>query len=183
MVINNGFWCSGHKYLGFVVHSLWMSKLRYGLQLCNKVKINDVDMVSQNMKSTQIAMNKMVRMLDGVSLKDHVTTSSLLKKHNLPSVNQLAAEIKLVEAWKIVHMPDYPLQLLPNNPNKVNTQRSIRPTSIKQWKDNANLKCAQESFTIDAGRLWNQAPQNITMADSLQIAKTNIKKWCSHLAT
>ena len=35
-----------------VVHSLWMSKLRYGLQLCNKVKINDVDMVSQNMKST-----------------------------------------------------------------------------------------------------------------------------------
>ena len=165
------------------VHSLWMSKLRYGLQLCNKVKTNEEDMVSQNIKSTPIAMNKMVRMLDGVSLKDHVTTNSLLKKYNLPSVNQLAAEIKLVEAWKIMHVPDYPLQLLPNNPNKVNTQRSIRPTSIKLWKDNANLKCAQESFTIDAGRLWNQALQNITTADSLQRAKSNIKKWCSQLAT
>ena len=51
-----------------VVHSLWMSRLRYGLQLCNKVRVQEEDKSSQNMKSVQIAMNKMVRMLDGVSL-------------------------------------------------------------------------------------------------------------------
>ena len=37
-------------------------------------------------------------MLDRVTLKDHVTNESLLQKYNLPSVNQLAAEIKLTEA-------------------------------------------------------------------------------------
>ena len=68
-------------------------------------------------------------------------------------------------------IPDYPLKLNQNNPNKVLTQRTIRPTSVKQWKDNAKLKCAQESFSIDVARLWNKAPQSIHMAESLQIAK------------
>ena len=52
----------------------------------------------RSLKSVQIAMNKMVRMLDGVSLKEHITSESLLKKYMLPSVNQLSAEIKMVEA-------------------------------------------------------------------------------------
>ena len=82
---------------------------------------------------------------------------------------------------RTLHVPSYPLQLEPNNPNKVEMQRSIRPTSVKQWKDNAKLKCAQESFTIDAGRLWNQAPQDIKVAETLRIAKTSIKKWCSQM--
>ena len=148
----------------------------------NKVRINEEEMSNQNMKSTQIAMNKMVRMVEGVSLKGHITTVSLLNQWNLPSVNQLAAEIKLVETWKIMKIPDYPLKLNQNNPNKVLTQRTIRPTSVKQWKDNAKLKCAQESFSIDAARLWNKAPQSIHMAESLQIAKKNIKNWCSQMA-
>ena len=58
-------------------------------------------------------------MLDGVSLKEHITTSSILMKYNLPSVNQLAAEIKLVEAWKIMNIPNYPLVLEDNNPNRL----------------------------------------------------------------
>ena len=63
-----------------VVHSLWMSKLRNGLQLCNKVRIEKEETSNANMKSVQIAMNKMVRMVEGVSLKQHITTVSLLKK-------------------------------------------------------------------------------------------------------
>ena len=106
-------------------------------------------------------------MLDGVSLKEHITTSSILKKYNLPSVNQLAAEIKLVEAWKIMNIPNYRLILEDNNPNRLPRQRSVRPTSIKQWKDSANLKCAQESFTIDTSKLWNHLPTNIINAKSI----------------
>ena len=88
----------------------------------NKVRINEEEMSNQNMKSTQIAMNKMVRMVEGVSLKEHITTISLVEKYNLPSVNQLAAEIKLVETSKIMKIPEYPLKLNQNNPNKVLTQ-------------------------------------------------------------
>ena len=55
---------------------------------------------NQNMKATQVAQNKMMQMLDGVSLKEHVSSCSLLQKYNIPSVNQLAGEIKLMEAWR-----------------------------------------------------------------------------------
>ena len=60
------------------------------------------------MKAAQVAQNKMLRMLDDVSLKEHISSSFLLKKHGLPSVNQLAGEIKLVEAWKSIHVTSYP---------------------------------------------------------------------------
>ena len=42
----------------------------------------------------------------------------MLKKYNLPSVNQLAAQIKLVEAWKSQNIEQYPIKLEPNNPNR-----------------------------------------------------------------
>ena len=61
-----------------VVNSLWMSKLRYGLQFCSQVRTISTDPINQNMKSIQVAQNKMLRMIEGVSLKDHVTSSSLL---------------------------------------------------------------------------------------------------------
>ena len=91
-----------------------MSKLRYGLQLCNQVRVKKEDPENQNMKAAQVAQNKMLRMLEGVSLKEHITSSSLLLKFNVPSVNQLAGEIKLMEAWKATHVPLYPFQMLDN---------------------------------------------------------------------
>ena len=60
---------------------------KFSLEVC-KCKIDDPE--NQNMKATQVAQNKMMRMLDGVSLKEHVTSSSLLLKYNIPSVNKLA---------------------------------------------------------------------------------------------
>ena len=68
-------------------------------------------------------------MLDRVTLKDHVTTKSLLNKYNLPSINQLAAEIKITEAWKSLNIKNYPFQLEPNNPGRNDGGRLIRTTT------------------------------------------------------
>ena len=153
-----------------------MSKLRYGLQLCNQVRTKDKDLISANMKSAQLAQNKMLRMLDRVSLKDHITTKSLLDKYQLPSVNQLAAEIKLTEAWKAVNVPNYPFQLEPNNPGRNDGGRQIRTSSIKIWKDDSKSKAASESVSRDSAKLWNSAPESIKTAPTLYSAKKLIKK-------
>ena len=110
------------------------------------------------MKAAQIPQNKMIRMLDGVTLKEHITSRSLLQKHNLPSVNQLAGEIKLMEAWKSVYSPKYPFKMEDNQPNRQDTGRSIRPNTTKLWKDIAKTKAGRESMGIDCARLWNNAP-------------------------
>ena len=82
----------------------------------------------------------MLRMMEGVSLKDHITSQSLLQKHNLPSANQLAGEIKLLEAWKATHLPDYPFQIVLNNSHTPTSDRTLRPNTIKVWKDSAKTK-------------------------------------------
>ena len=164
-----------------VVQCLWMSKLRYGLQLCNQVRIKTVDPTNLLMEKVQVAQNKMLRMLDRVSLKEHVTTLSLLKKYKLPSVNQLAAQIKLIECWKMEHINQYPLKLEPNNPNRRDGDRVIRNSSIKVWKDEANSVAAKLSFSRDSARLWNSASDNIKNAPSLNIAKKEIIGYCNSL--
>ena len=164
-----------------VVQSIWMSKLRYGLQLCNQVRLTPDDPSNALMNAVQIAQNKMLRMLDRVSLKDHVSTVSLLIKYNLPSVNQLAAQIKLIEAWKCLNIEQYPLKLEPNNPNKLATDRVIRASSIKIWKDEARTGAAKMSFSRDCARLWNMAPESIKQAPTLGFAKSEIKKFCKSL--
>ena len=164
-----------------VVQCLWMSKVRYGLQLCNQVRMNHEDPTNSLIEAVQLLQNKMLRMLDRVSLKDHVSTSSLLHKYNMPSVNQLAAQIKLTEAWKCNNIEQYPLKLEPNNPNRPDTDRVIRTSSIKLWKDDAKTVAAKLSFSSDTARLWNMAPEAIKQAPTLNTAKSEIKKYCSTL--
>ena len=133
------------------------------------------------MDTVQVAQNKMLRMLDRITLKDHISSQSLLQKYKLLSVNQLAAEIKLVEAWKIINRDNYPLKLEPNNPDRAYTQRELRPSSIKIWNDDAKSMAAKVSFRRDAAKLWNNAPEVIKSAQSLNIAKKEIKSYCSLL--
>ena len=133
------------------------------------------------MKAAQVAQNKMLRMLDGVSLKEHITSSSLLLKYSLPSVNQLAGEIKLVEAWKATHIDSYPFKLEECHANRQVLDRSVRPTTTRKWKDYASSKAARESISIDCAKLWNNAPGEIIIALNLSCAKREIKKYCKSI--
>ena len=55
-----------------LIHSFWLSKLRYGIQLCTEVRIKDSDPQHANMKATQIAQNNLLRMIDGSKIKDKI---------------------------------------------------------------------------------------------------------------
>ena len=132
------------------------------------------------MKAAQTAQNKMIRMV-GVSLKEHIPSKTLLAKHNLPSVNQLAGEIKLIEAWKSINITDYPFRMERNYQNRDPNLRTMRPNTTVVWKDTAKTKAASESISIDSARLWNRAPDEVKNAHTLGAAKKAIKKHCKTL--
>ena len=67
------------------------------------------------MKSLQLTQNRLLRVLNQTKLADKVSTESMLNKFKLLSVNQLAAEIKLIEVWKSIHDDKCPLELDPYN--------------------------------------------------------------------
>ena len=164
-----------------VVQCIWMSKLRYGLQLCNQVRTCAEDPTNTAMTMVQGCQNKMLRMLDRVSLTDHVTSISLLKKYSLSSVNQLSAEIKLTEAWKSTNVENYPFQMEGNNPGRIESGRSCRTGTRKLWKDDSKSMAAKISFSRDTAKLWNNAPIEIKSATTLGRAKAAIKKHCKTL--
>ena len=64
-----------------------------------------------------------------------------------------------------------------NNTHISDSERTLRPTSIKIWKDSAKTKVGNESFCFDTARLWNEATPEIKNANSLGIARNAIKKF------
>ena len=80
-----------------LVDGLFMSKVRYGLQLYGKVRRNEDSPGCEDLKLIQKVQNDLMRYLAGCQLKDRVSIRSLLNKLNMVSVNQLNAQIKLLE--------------------------------------------------------------------------------------
>ena len=98
-----------------------------------------------------------MRCLNGTKVKDMVSTSSLLKKFNMLSVNQLNAKVKLVEIWKALNVEDYPLKVKRQSSNnqKVNTRADINQRPVEIGKS----LLAQKTCVSDAIHLWNRAPE------------------------
>ena len=133
------------------------------------------------MQATQVAQNKMLRLLDNSSLADRTSTNTLLKNANMLSVNQLAASIKLSETWKACNITDYPIQLEQNHENLVPNEQIVRPHIRREWKEDGKSTVARDSFSRSSAKLWNQAPTVFKQANTLNRAKQEIKKYCQSL--
>ena len=164
-----------------VVHSLWVSKLRYGLQLCTKVQLKTNDRRPALMKTLQLAQNRLLRFLNNSRLSDQVSTRYMLDKFELLSVNQLSAEIKLIETWKSLNVEESPIRLEPYNHHQGTNEHQLRPQHNRIFNDTARLQLSQSSFNIEWARVWNDAPAPIRTAPTLNMAKKAIKVYCKSL--
>ena len=94
---------------------------------------------------------------------------------------QLAANIKIIEAWKATHIEGYPIQFDSNNEHQRATEKELRPTSIRQWKEDGKTSAARESFTRNTAKIWNQSPKAIKDALTLNSVKKFAKVYCKTL--
>ena len=133
------------------------------------------------MKSLQLSQNRLLRLLNNSKVSDKISIKSMLEKFNLPSVNQLAAEIKLTEIWKSINVDDCPIKLNPYNSNLDENRIRLRPQQNRIFNDSCRLQIAQSSFHVDSARLWNLAPTKVQCAPTLTIAKKAIKEHCKSL--
>ena len=128
------------------------------------------------MKSLQLTQNRLLRAIINTKVKDKISIKSMLSKFGLLSVNQLAAQIKLTEVWKSIHVENYAITLAPYNEYQILPDITLRPRLNRVFNDSSRLKVAAHSFNVDAARLWNQAPDQITNARTLSEAKSTILK-------
>ena len=80
------------------------------------------------MKKIQVAQNRLLRLLEGCRVKDKIPIKTMLANTKLPSINQLAIEVKLIETWKAVHMEEYPTKMYQGNKviSNNNSNRTLR---------------------------------------------------------
>ena len=161
-----------------VVHSLWVSKLRYGLQLCTITRITEAETKSSNTKSLQLTQNRMLRAINGTKISDKVSIKSMLDKFKLLSVNQLAAQIKLKEVWKSLNSENYPIRLDTYNEALADGPHLLRHQENRIFKDNCRLQKSKMSFNLDAARLWNAAPLTIKNSRTSYEAKKTYPLLC-----
>ena len=102
----------------------------------------------------------------------------MLKDLTMLSVNQISAQIKLIEMGKALNSIDYPLNIKVKTANTTMKTRSISNKELVEF--GTSLK-AKKSFVGSASRLWNQAPEVIKIATTIGKAKEAIKNYCKTL--
>ena len=95
------------------------------------------------------------------------------------SVNQMNAQIKLTEAWKISNIPNYPTKWELKTTQE--DERTTRATNCSIIPETAKTTVSQATYDNDAKKLWNRAPHNIKHSKSLNISKKAIKDYVKSL--
>ena len=161
--------------LSKIVDSLWTSKARYGLQLYGQVRLTEDDIKTATLESIQLTQNNLLRSIENVRVRDKVSIKSMLTKHNMLSINQMHAQVKLTEMWKATNFNNYPLNIARIQPaNSGRESRSVTDGKLVEPK-------TLNTFVGNATRLWNKAPLSIKNSKSISTAKKEIKKYCKSL--
>ena len=129
----------------------------------------------------RVSQNKLLRLLNNTNLRDGISTEELLLKSGLQSVNQLAANIKILEVWKSLNVKDYLIGLEPNKRGIGNSERYLRPASTRLWNQDAKTVAVRESFSKNAAKIWNNLPSEIKSIKYLYSVKMAIKMHCKTL--
>ena len=158
-----------------IADSLYISKIRYGVQLYGNVRLTANDSEQKQIGAIQVAQNKLARFLNGTNLTDKIKNEEIYKKLKIPTVNQINAQIKLLEVWKSLHSETYPTKWATRN--DLTTERRTRAADQNQLHVEIGGSILNSTFKTDAAHVWNQAPECIKNCTTLYTVKKCIKKF------
>ena len=149
------------------------------MQLLGKVRWTTEDPIQGDLLAIQKVQNKMVRLLNGKSLMDKISTKKLLSDVNMLSVNQLNAQIKITEVWKAVQDQHHPMKI----EKVIHGESSCLTRSVVKGdlKEFGKTEIVQSTYLSDACKVWNKCPKNIKESLTLGVAKKTIKAFVTTL--
>ena len=99
-----------YNLLKRVADGIFMSHVRYGISLYCPIEIDLEDPHSLCIEKLRVVFNDCLRLLTRNSRKNHVSINKMLEDLGWLSLNQIASETRLIEAWKTACYEDYPLK-------------------------------------------------------------------------
>ena len=141
--------------------------------------MNTTDVDSGMMNGIQVEINRGLRIVVGVRISDRVSVSELLSRVGVPSINQLAAEVTLLETWKSINMD------LPVSASFVWLDEYSNRTTRNTGKNLLFVPppggSAAGKFARNSAILWNAATDDIRCSDDRNAAKKAIRHFVRNL--
>ena len=110
---------------------------------------------------------------------DRLNTKIIFKETQLLSINQINAQIKLVQLWKSINIPNYPIQW-PKRSDELKRE-GLKSSNKPEIVITGKSKIQSLTFVNDAAHLWNRAPTAIKDSKTLGSAKKQIKTFIKTL--
>ena len=162
-----------------VAESIFMSKIRYGIQLLGKVRLTGTAPINSELEAIQRIQNKLVRILHGVRLIDKISSISLAEKLGLLSVNQINAQVKITEMWKAINSDSNSLKI--SIKHKSNDAAITRADKNVTLMEHGLTELCKKTFLNDGAHIWNVTPDSIKTTKSIYSAKKAIKSFVKTL--
>ena len=96
------------------------------------------------------------------------------------SLNQINAQIKLLEIWKTINIEKYPIKI--NFVTRNNEVALTRACFIRYLEEKKLSNSSSRTFINDAIHIWNQAPMTIKSCSTIYSAKKEIKSFVLSLS-
>ena len=132
--------------------------------------------INSSTDKIRVVFNDCLRLLTNKRRRDHAKIEDMLKELEWLSINQLCAEIRLLEAWKSVQPEDYCM--------KDTLQKKEKSRHMGTRSDNQTLlvtgdkdKFTNGSFVHLTAKVWNSAPINVKESVNLSEARRAIRKF------
>ena len=160
-----------------VAEGIFLSNLRYGLGIFCPVRIKEDDPQPSCLDGINVVFNDCMRLLCCSKRSDRKSREEMLNQLGWLSVNQLNAEVRLLEVWKSLN-EDYCLSDMftkVESKTRGTGKNSVRVPKVvlSRLRDN--------SFKYPSCKLWNLAPIEVTTAPTLAKAKDEIRKFVKSL--
>ena len=97
--------------------------------------------------------------MNSSKLKEKVSSKSILEKFKCLSVNQLNAQMKLLDMWKANNLKKYPTKV--KLVECIGEKSTTRAVTNGKLQEEGRTVLAKNTFYNDAVVAWNRAPDSI----------------------
>ena len=157
-----------------IADGIVVSILRYGLGIYCPVRIYNTDPKPTCINSIQVIYHDVLRFLCNTRRNKHTSIQSMLEKLGWLSLNQMCAEVRLIEVWKGLNLENYCLEDMFEKADSA--KLNVRNSSRNRLKSSFKSRLRENSFHYPSVRLWNAAPEEVTNAMTETSARTAIRK-------
>ena len=163
------------EYLPQIANAIVTSKLRYGLGIYGKARIDENEPKCKQMTDLQTALNKALRIVINVKKMDRISNKELYERTGTLSVNQMCGEDQLRLIWNSLSNQDSPLIQIFNSDCGPSTMLS-RSKARGDLRTTSKTSTGQRNLPHSAITIWNKFANQIKTSDVKQVAKKSIRR-------